>query len=66
MLRTGGQRQRSRSRRSWLRENVTLVLVTGRGPPQRTALSSNLAATLRALGRDDEASELEEWVQSRR
>jgi len=41
-------------------------LVLGEEHPSTLTAANKLAATLRALGRDDEASKLEEWVRSRR
>ncbi|MGH3686544.1 MAG: tetratricopeptide repeat protein [Pseudonocardiaceae bacterium] len=38
--------------------------VLGDGHPHTLASASNLAAGLRALGREDEANQLEEWVRS--
>jgi hypothetical protein len=38
--------------------------VLGDDHPDTLESASNLAADLRALGRDDEANQLEEWVRS--
>jgi hypothetical protein len=45
-------------------DTLTRRRVLGDDHPDTLASASNLAADVRALGRDDEANQLEQWVRS--